>query len=207
LVTKDGFILDGHHRWLALLQIDKKVTIQAFELNLKAREALRILREYPRVLYKDKNNAEYNIPDPNLKLENVDMAMTEQERFITDLQEHLEGIDPDVMDGSEYALIVQNALNDMLGAPPLEEDNSIGSFKDFVTEARKKKFTDPKERFPVRGFGMVRVGELEKMFENRMKDVERFRKKKDWRNVLFTVQNTAFIPLLEGLKSVQDANE
>lgn len=207
LITKDGFILDGHHRWLALLQRDRKIVIPVFQINLKAKDALRILREYPRVLFKDTNNAEYNTPDNNLKLEDLEIAMSEQERFASDLQEHLEDIDPDIMTGTEYALIVEDALNNMIGAPLPEIDDSVGSFKDFITEARKKKFSDPKERILVRGFGSVRVGDLEKMVETRMKDVDKFRKNKDWRSVLATIQNTAIIPLLESLKEIQDANE
>jgi len=208
LITKDGFILDGHHRWLALLQSDRKIIVDAIQINLKVKDALRILREYPRVTFKDKNNAEYNIPDPNLKLETTEMPITESERFVVTLREHLEGIDPDILDGNEYALIVQEALTEISAGVVLnEEETPIGDFKEFFTEAKKKRFKDPKERVVVRGFGSVRVGDLEKMIETRMKEVDTFRKKKDWRNVRHLITNTAILPLLDVLKEVQDAND
>lgn len=208
LISKDGFILDGHHRWLAMLQIDRKVTVEAFQVGLKARDAMDVLRAYPRVLFKDKNNAEYNRPDPNMKLENADMPMTEQERLIAELNEWMKGIDPSCMDGMEYALLIKEALQDMLGdTTGVEDPESYGSFKNFVTEARKDKFGDPKMRVQVRGFGMVRIGDLTKMAESRWKEMDKFRKNGDWRSVRALINNGALLPLLDVLKEIQDANE
>lgn len=207
LITRDGFILDGHHRWLALLNIDRGASIDAFELSMPAKDALAILREYPRSLYKDARNAEYNQPDHGLKLEGDEMPMTEKERFMAELQESLRGIDPSIMSGDEYAAIVTETIEDLVHPGKLANEKKYSSFREFVNEAKSKRFDDPNERIQIRGFGVVTVGIVEKMLEDRLKEVDKFRQKKDWRSVRALIQNTAIMPLLDALKEIQDANE
>lgn len=63
LTSKDGYCLDGHHRWLAKLNIDPNSKVSVFEIQAPAKKALSVLREYPRVMFRDDNNVEYKQPD------------------------------------------------------------------------------------------------------------------------------------------------
>lgn len=206
LVSKDGYIIDGHHRWLALLNIDPKTTITAFEIGAGVQQSLDLLRKYPRTLYKDPHNAEYNKPDHNLRMEQTDMPLTEKERLVAELKETLRGIDPALMSGAEYAMVVESAMGELIN--PLSATSAeSGSFKDFVAEAKMAKYSDPEEKLQIRGFGVVKVGELERMLESRMAEVDKFIKRKDWRNVRALIMNTAIMPMLDALKMIQDARD
>lgn len=46
LVSKDNYIMDGHHRWLAMMNLDRDITI--LQVNLKCDELLSLMKEYPR---------------------------------------------------------------------------------------------------------------------------------------------------------------
>lgn len=47
LVSRDGYVLDGHHRWMALAEIDPKTQIPVRRIDLPVREALARLLASP----------------------------------------------------------------------------------------------------------------------------------------------------------------
>lgn len=53
LITKDNFLIDGHHRWFALrVDNEKKNKILAVRADLPIKEFLNLAHEYPKVSYK-----------------------------------------------------------------------------------------------------------------------------------------------------------
>jgi hypothetical protein len=46
IISKDLFVLDGHHRWLAILNRDPHFLISAYRVNLPIYELLEITRKY-----------------------------------------------------------------------------------------------------------------------------------------------------------------
>jgi hypothetical protein len=52
IVSKDHYILDGHHRWLALLNRDPHQAIAAYRVNIPIKELLAISRNYRQTFYK-----------------------------------------------------------------------------------------------------------------------------------------------------------
>lgn len=52
IVSKDLHIVDGHHRWLAMLNRDPHQTIAAYRVNLPIKELLAITRNYRQTFYK-----------------------------------------------------------------------------------------------------------------------------------------------------------
>ena len=55
LVSKDNYIIDGHHRWLALLNKDKKETIPAIVADVNVQDLLSMAREFPKSFTKNIN--------------------------------------------------------------------------------------------------------------------------------------------------------
>lgn len=49
IVSGDHFILDGHHRWLALLNLDNQDTVPAYMLHAKILDLIAATKEYPKV--------------------------------------------------------------------------------------------------------------------------------------------------------------
>jgi predicted kinase len=48
LISGDHFLLDGHHRWLALLNLDDQDTIPAFVLHANILDAIAATKDYPK---------------------------------------------------------------------------------------------------------------------------------------------------------------
>lgn len=48
IVSSDHHIVDGHHRWLALLNMDQRETIPVIQINLKINDLLAAMNEYPK---------------------------------------------------------------------------------------------------------------------------------------------------------------
>jgi len=46
VVSKDGYVIDGHHRWLAYVNAGKDMDV--FEVNVKAKELISLMSEYPK---------------------------------------------------------------------------------------------------------------------------------------------------------------
>ncbi len=52
LVSSDNILMDGHHRWLALLNIDKRETIPIYRIHVPFLGLLQLTKRYPKVSYK-----------------------------------------------------------------------------------------------------------------------------------------------------------
>lgn len=46
LVSKDNYVIDGHHRWLAFNNLDRDITI--YQVNADADDLIAIMKDYPR---------------------------------------------------------------------------------------------------------------------------------------------------------------
>ena len=55
IASSDGYILDGHHRYLALLDIDKNATMPIIKVNIKIKELLDLARKFPKSFTKNIN--------------------------------------------------------------------------------------------------------------------------------------------------------
>jgi hypothetical protein len=53
IVSKDKHIMDGHHRWLALVNLDGNDTIPTYFVNLRMRELIVLARGFEKVAYKN----------------------------------------------------------------------------------------------------------------------------------------------------------
>jgi hypothetical protein len=53
IVSKDGYVLDGHHRWAALLAEDPGNLINTIQVSLPIRVLLKVGFEFPGVFVKD----------------------------------------------------------------------------------------------------------------------------------------------------------
>lgn len=45
MVSKDGFVIDGHHRWLAHHNLSRKISV--YEIDLKIEDALDVMSNFP----------------------------------------------------------------------------------------------------------------------------------------------------------------
>jgi hypothetical protein len=52
IISKDGYVLDGHHRWLALINKDKAAKIKVVKVNVTMKELLELAKKFPKVSYK-----------------------------------------------------------------------------------------------------------------------------------------------------------
>lgn len=48
MVSRDGYLLDGHHRWAALLAKDPGLTIRTVRIDMPIRELLKVSHEFPK---------------------------------------------------------------------------------------------------------------------------------------------------------------
>lgn len=51
MVSKDGYVIDGHHRWLAFYNMNKKIDV--FEANVNAKELIKMMKDYPKSFTKN----------------------------------------------------------------------------------------------------------------------------------------------------------
>jgi hypothetical protein len=65
LVSSDNYLLDGHHRWAALLNIDPNEDIEVIQINLQIKELLNLTHEFPKTEYKDIGEARSRVPRIN----------------------------------------------------------------------------------------------------------------------------------------------
>lgn len=49
LISKDGYLLDGHHRWAALVSQDPKTKMQVIKIDAPIRELFPLTHKYPKV--------------------------------------------------------------------------------------------------------------------------------------------------------------
>lgn len=70
IVSNDGYVIDGHHRFLAILNksLNKHyVPINAYKMDLPIHELIKITMKYPRVKFRDVDNNFYDRPDKSVK--------------------------------------------------------------------------------------------------------------------------------------------
>jgi len=67
LVSKDNYIIDGHHKWLANLNLDENKKLKVIRVDMKAKELLKKTMKFDKVKYKDVKDNTYKKIDPNLK--------------------------------------------------------------------------------------------------------------------------------------------
>lgn len=53
IVSKDGYVLDGHHRWLALINKDDKAYIPVWRVDINMQELLAMTHKFDKVEYKN----------------------------------------------------------------------------------------------------------------------------------------------------------
>lgn len=83
LVTKDGYILDGHHRWLALLKGDKNIKIKVHIINTTIQDALRVASNYPKVFFKSIDTTPSKKFEQTEYMDVNECAMMENDRVMT----------------------------------------------------------------------------------------------------------------------------
>lgn len=71
LVSKDGFILDGHHKWLAHFNLNDEKPVKVLQVDLNAEDFLEKAKEFPKVQYKDIKDNTYKNTDPKLKYASI----------------------------------------------------------------------------------------------------------------------------------------
>ena len=52
MVSNDEYIIDGHHRWYALRELDEEIEMETINIDLSVQELLSVVQEYPNVEYK-----------------------------------------------------------------------------------------------------------------------------------------------------------
>jgi len=52
MVTEDEYIIDGHHRWFALRELDETNEMETINIKLPVKKLLKIVKDYPKVSYK-----------------------------------------------------------------------------------------------------------------------------------------------------------
>jgi hypothetical protein len=67
LVSKDFYILDGHHKWLANLNLDENKKIKCIQVDLDIVNFLKKIKEFPKTRYKDLKDNTFKTTDPKLK--------------------------------------------------------------------------------------------------------------------------------------------
>lgn len=58
MVTMDEYLIDGHHRWYALREINPETEMETVNFNTTAKEFLELVKQYPKVGFKDVNMEE-----------------------------------------------------------------------------------------------------------------------------------------------------
>jgi hypothetical protein len=52
IISKDNYIIDGHHRWLGVLNTDPTKKIGVIQVNMPVRKLLALMKEFPKTTYK-----------------------------------------------------------------------------------------------------------------------------------------------------------
>lgn len=50
LISKDNYVIDGHHRWLGYVNLDKNIDV--FQANVNVKELISLMNEYPKTFNK-----------------------------------------------------------------------------------------------------------------------------------------------------------
>ena len=62
--SSDRYIIDGHHRWLAVLNTTPKAKMNVIEVNMPMKKLLALTVAFPKTTFKDNNNK--TVPRPKL---------------------------------------------------------------------------------------------------------------------------------------------
>lgn len=62
ITKKDNYIIDGHHRWLAVLELDKEAKLDAFSIDMKIIDFLNLAMSFEKIQYKDDSNKVFDKP-------------------------------------------------------------------------------------------------------------------------------------------------
>ena len=60
--SSDRYIIDGHHRWLAVLNTTPKEKMEVIEVNMPMKKLLALTVAFPKTTFKDKNNKTVSRP-------------------------------------------------------------------------------------------------------------------------------------------------
>lgn len=55
IISSDNYVLDGHHRWLAILLMDKNANVPVVKINMPIRQLLDAAHNFDKVEYRDIN--------------------------------------------------------------------------------------------------------------------------------------------------------
>ena len=55
LLSKDGYILDGHHRWLSGMLLDTRLLVNVVEIDLPKDRLLQLLKAYSDAIGNERN--------------------------------------------------------------------------------------------------------------------------------------------------------
>lgn len=70
IISNDGYVIDGHHRWLTKINIAKNrdyVPVNAYKMDLPIRELIKKSMTFPKVKFRDVDNNFYDRPDKTVK--------------------------------------------------------------------------------------------------------------------------------------------
>ena len=56
IVSNDGYVIDGHHRWLANMISDEEREVEVISIDMDAESLIREMKKFPRVKQRDINN-------------------------------------------------------------------------------------------------------------------------------------------------------
>src|SRR5271157_2540613 len=51
IVSKDNYVFDGHHRWLALLNRDPHLSVETYRVNLPIKDLLAMAGKFGKAMY------------------------------------------------------------------------------------------------------------------------------------------------------------
>jgi hypothetical protein len=70
IISNDGYVVDGHHRWLTKINIANNrsyVPINAYKIDQPIRELIKTSMKFPKVKFRDVDNNFYDRPDSKVK--------------------------------------------------------------------------------------------------------------------------------------------
>ncbi len=113
LVSSDNYILDGHHKWLANLNLDEKKDVSCIKVNLKAKDFLDKAKEFDKVRYKDINDNTFKETDPKLAY-----ASSSFEKALQKVQEdYKNGVYSNFIDPIKNESELRSDLENIIGKP------------------------------------------------------------------------------------------
>ena len=113
LVSSDNYILDGHHKWLANLNLNEKKPVSCIKVDLNAKDFLAKAKEFDKVRYKDIDDNTFKATDPKLAY-----ASPPFEKAFTKVKKDFEdGSLVGFMNPSKYEDDIRSELGSLLGKP------------------------------------------------------------------------------------------